>query len=145
MWLSDCTIIAFFGATNPYKKIDGAQEQFLNILFYTFTKGTRPFQVVKMFGYEGQYYDNVNVIFPSHFDLVEKVILGMVKKPMNLHVFPNFKFGGTMFVNFDLWMSKGGVETFALAINHLNDSWTFMHVIIGSFEVHDTTWVSMAR
>jgi hypothetical protein len=64
---------------------------------------------------------------------------------MNLHVFPNLKFGGIMFVSFDLWMSRGGVDTFDLVINHLNDSWIFMHVIIGLLEVHDTTWVSMAR
>jgi len=48
-------------------------------------------------------------------------------------------------ISFDLCMSRGDADTFALVINHLNDSWTFMHVIIGSFEVHDSTWVSMAR
>jgi hypothetical protein len=42
-------------------------------------------------------------------------------------------------------MSRGGVDTFDLVINHLNDSWIFMHVIIGLLEVHATTWVSMAR
>ncbi len=50
-----------------------------------------------------------------------------------------------MYISFDLWMSIGGVDTFDLVINHLNDSWIFVHVIIGSLEVHDTTWVSMAR
>jgi hypothetical protein len=48
-------------------------------------------------------------------------------------------------ISFDLCMSRGDVDTFSLVINHLNDSWTFMHVIIGSFEVRDSTWVSMAR
>ncbi len=67
------------------------------------------------------------MIFPSHFDLVEEVLLGMVQKPMNLHVYLNFKFGGIVFVGFDLRMSRGGVDTFALVIKHLNDSWTFMH------------------
>lgn len=69
----------------------------------------------------------------------------MVQKLMNLHVFPHLKFGGHVSIGFDLWMSRGDVDTFVLVINHLNDSWTFMHVIIESFEVHDSTWVSMAR
>jgi hypothetical protein len=29
----------------------------------------------------------------------------------------------TLSVNFDLWMSRGGVDTFALVINYLNESW----------------------
>jgi hypothetical protein len=28
----------------------------------------------------------------------------------------------TMFANFDLWMSKGGMDTFALVTNYMNDS-----------------------
>ncbi len=64
------------------------------------------------------------MIFPFHFDLVEEVLLGMVQKPMNLHVFLNLKFGRTVFVSFDLWMFRNGVDTFALDTKHLNDSWT---------------------
>jgi len=37
------------------------------------------------------------------------------------------------------------MDTFALIINYLNDSWTPMHVTIGLFEVHETTWLSMAK
>ncbi len=64
------------------------------------------------------------MIFPFHSDLVEEVLFGMVQKPMNLHVFLNFKFGGIVFVSFDLWMFKGGVDTFVLDTKQLNDSWT---------------------
>jgi hypothetical protein len=42
-------------------------------------------------------------------------------------------------------MSKGGVDTFALEINYLNELWTPMHVTIGLFEVHDTTRIFIAR
>jgi hypothetical protein len=42
-------------------------------------------------------------------------------------------------------MSKGGVDTFALAIKHLNEFRTLMHVIVGLFKVHDTIRISMVR
>jgi hypothetical protein len=41
-------------------------------------------------------------------------------------------------------MSKGGVDTFALVINYLNESWMPQHATIGLFEVDETTWLSMA-
>jgi hypothetical protein len=34
-------------------------------------------------------------------------------------------------------MFRGGVDTFALVINYLNESWIPMHVIVGLFEVND--------
>jgi hypothetical protein len=42
-------------------------------------------------------------------------------------------------------MSKGGMDTFALVINYLNDSWTPMHVTIGLFKVHEIRWLSMVE
>ncbi len=36
------------------------------------------------------------------------------------------------------------MDTFALIINYLNESWMPRHVTIGLFEVHETTWLSMA-
>jgi len=36
-------------------------------------------------------------------------------------------------------MSKGGVDTFVLVINYLNEAWTPRHVIVGLFEVHEIT------
>ncbi len=36
------------------------------------------------------------------------------------------------------------MDTFALAINYLNDFWMPHHVTIVLFEVHETTWLSMA-
>jgi hypothetical protein len=44
----------FFGAQPIFiRKLNEAQQQFLKIWFCTFAKGTWPFQIVKMFGYEG--------------------------------------------------------------------------------------------
>ncbi len=35
------------------------------------------------------------------------------------------------------------MDTFALVINYLNDSWTPMHVTIGLFKVHEIRWFSI--
>lgn len=42
-------------------------------------------------------------------------------------------------------MCKGGVDTFALAINYLNASWTPIHATISLFEVHETMGLSMTK
>jgi hypothetical protein len=68
----------------------------------------------------------------------------MVKKTLNLHVLPNLAFVATIFTSFNLWMSRGGVDTFAIVIIFLNEFWTFMHVTVGLFEVNETNGQSMA-
>jgi hypothetical protein len=40
-------------------------------------------------------------------------------------------------------MSRGGVDTFALVINYLNESLMPQHITIGLFEVHEMTRLSM--
>jgi hypothetical protein len=40
-------------------------------------------------------------------------------------------------------MSKGGVDTFALVFNYLNESWMPQPVTIGLFEVHEMIGLSM--
>ncbi len=59
------------------------------------------------------------VNFPSQSNLVEHVLLEMVQKTMDLHVLPSF---ATITIIFDFWMSKGGVDIFALVINYLDES-----------------------
>jgi hypothetical protein len=46
----------------------------------------------------------------------------MVKKTMQLHVLPRLVEVTTLSTSFDLWMSRGGMDTFALVINYLNES-----------------------
>jgi len=65
----------------------------------------------------------------------------MVKKTMQLHVMPRLVDAITLSISFDLLMSKGGVDTFALVIVYLTESWMSQHVTIGLFE---TTNLSMA-
>ncbi len=56
-----------------------------------------------------------------------------------------FAYVTTMATSFDLWIFRGRVDTFALVINCLNESLTPTHVIVGFFEMHDTTRPSTAR
>jgi hypothetical protein len=57
-------------------------------------------------------------------------------------VLPRLAKATTLLASFDLWMSTGNMDIFALVINYLNESWMPQHV--GLFEVHETTRLSMA-
>jgi len=48
---------------------------------------------------------------------VEKVLPKMVQNTMDLHVLPNLEIATIVSIGFDIWMSKGGVNTFVLVIN----------------------------
>jgi hypothetical protein len=65
----------------------------------------------------------LNLFFPSQATFIEEVLPTMVEKTMQLHVLPRLVEATTLSTSFDLWMSKGGVDTFALVINYLNESW----------------------
>ncbi len=67
------------------------------------------------------------------------MLLAMVKKTLDQHVLPNLKTTATVLVSFDLWMCHGSVDTFALVINFLNETWVSMNVIVRLFEVHETS------
>jgi len=76
--------------------------------------------------------------FSFRATFVEEVLPAMVKTTMQLHL-------STLSTSFDLWMSRGGMDTFALVINYLNESWMPQHFTIGLFEVHETIGLSMAN
>jgi hypothetical protein len=40
---------------------------------------------------------------------------------MDSHVLPNLEFAIAISISFDLWMSEGGVNTFVLVINYLDE------------------------
>jgi hypothetical protein len=62
------------------------------------------------------------LFFPSWATFIEKVLPTMVKKTMQLHVLLGLVEATTLLASFDLWMFKGGTNTFALVINYLNES-----------------------
>jgi hypothetical protein len=54
---------------------------------------------------------------------MEHLLPEMVQKTMDLHVLFNFQTTTTVSIRFDLLMSRGEVDTFALVINYLDKSW----------------------
>jgi hypothetical protein len=82
-------------------------------------------------------------VFPFHAFLVEHVFLAMVIKTMELHVLPHLEFVTTTFNSFDLWMSKGDVETFVFVINYVNEACIPRNVTMGLFEMHETNGIAM--
>ncbi len=75
--------------------------------------------------------------FPSHSQLLEKVFRIMITMCMDMHVLPKLVSEAIVSISFDLWMSKGGVNTFALVINYLIKTWKPMHIVIEFFEVNE--------
>ncbi len=74
---------------------------------------------------------------------MNEVLLAMVKKALDLHVLSNLASTAIISYSCDLWMFKAYVNTFALVINFLNESWTPMHVTMNLFEMHETKVQSM--
>jgi hypothetical protein len=53
---------------------------------------------------------------------MEHVLLEMVQKTMGLHMLPNLEIAIIVFTSFDFWMSRDGVDIFALVVNYLDES-----------------------
>ncbi len=92
-------------------------------MHFMFTKVTSFSPCVKISSYASYYCINVvtRTMFPSHSFLVKQVFLTMVTKTMDSHVLPNLEFAIAISISFDLWMSEGGVNTFVLVINYLDE------------------------
>jgi len=76
---------------------------------------------------------------------VGEMLPTMVTKSMDIHVLPKLASASIVSVSFDLWISKGGIDTFALVINYLSKNWELVHVIVGLFEVNEMIGLCMAR
>jgi hypothetical protein len=62
---------------------------------------------------------------------------------MERRVFLTLTDATTVIATFDLWMSRGSFDAFALVVNYINKKWEPCHVIVGIFEVHETSGVAM--
>jgi hypothetical protein len=60
---------------------------------------------------------NPHVSFPSRHQLMNGIPLRLAKKTQKKFISEALESCDTCIVNFDLWMSKGGVETFVLIGN----------------------------
>jgi hypothetical protein len=81
-----CVITTYFDATNPYKKSNGAQQQFLeNLVLYT-CKGYMPLSTCENIWLWNVLHQCPRVVFPSRTTLVEEVSPIIITKTMQLHV-----------------------------------------------------------
>jgi hypothetical protein len=72
-------------------------------------------------------------------------LLGLVEKTNQLYVFPALVECHFVIVSFNLWMSKGAYNVFALVINFPSNDWQPKHVTIGLFKTIETTWQALAK
>ncbi len=77
--------------------------------------------------------------------MFEEILPTMVIHYLKLHVQPLLNVTPTIIATFDLWMSRGQHDTFALVVNFLSLDWKRHHVIIGLFEVTDTIGQRLAK
>ncbi|KAJ7552447.1 hypothetical protein O6H91_06G055400 [Diphasiastrum complanatum] len=142
---SSSAITSFYGSSTPYKKEDDQQQCFLEDLVLYIVKGYRPLSSVENIWLRRLILRQCNrLVFPSRHQLVEEAISQMVAKTLERYVLPLLASCVTATASFDLWMSRGGIDTFALVINFLNDSWVPCHVTVGLFETLDTSGAAMA-
>lgn len=143
--LTPLAITGFFGSANPYKKGDPAEERFLEDLVLHIAKGYRPLSSVETAWLRKLVLHQCGqVIFPSRQLLVDEVFPSMVAKTMDRYILPSITKCVTPIASFDLWMSRGGFDTFALIINFLEDAWKPQHNIVAIFEAPDTSGATMA-
>jgi hypothetical protein len=57
-----------------------------------------------------------------------------MEKNKEEYVLPKLKQCYYVIASFDLWMSKGAHDVFALVISFLNEEWQLQHITIGLFE-----------
>jgi len=69
-------------------------------------------------------------LFATHSQLAEEMFFTTITKCMDMHVLLKLTSVVTISTPFDLWISIGGINTFALVINYPPKTWEPMHVTI---------------
>ncbi len=75
----------------------------------------------------------------------QEILPRLVEKTSQQYVLPALAGYFSAIASFNLWMSKGAHDVFALMINFLNNDWQPKHVIIGLFEAIETTSQALVR
>ncbi len=144
-----CTSIPdykFFGSTIPYHKSDLAQHTFLEVLCLYIAKGYRLLSLVENLWLKGfVMHENPKVVFPSCHHLLKEIFLHMVSKTMDNHVFPTLIHCITRIASFDLWMFCACYNIFAMVIGFIDFAWQRVHIIMGLFEIQNTSGDNMAK
>jgi hypothetical protein len=69
----------------------------------------------------------------------QAILVDLVEKMKQEYVLPTLKQCYFATTSFDLWMSKGAHDVFALVINFLNEKWQPQHITIRLSEANKTT------
>jgi len=72
--------------------------------------------------------------FPFQKKVFIEILPRLMEKTKQLHVLPTLVECHFAIASFDLWMSKGAYEVFALVINFLEKDWQRKHMIINLFK-----------
>ena len=127
------------------EKNDEHQKTFPEDLVLLIAKGYYPLSSVEnMWLKRFALRHDPRVVFPSRKSLTEDVLPAMVEHTLETIVRPALSACCTVTATFDLWMSKGAQDTFALVVNFLSADWESMHVTVGLFEANDTTGAAFA-
>jgi hypothetical protein len=76
---------------------------------------------------------------------VADVLPNIVKKTREKYVLPSLTLCVTCTTSFNLWMSRGGHDTFVMVVIFINNLWEPTHVTLGIFKVHNIIVASMAN
>ncbi len=135
------------GSIVPYNKDDPLQKKFeenLENLVLFIAKELVPLSFV-----EGPFFrrlflrQNPWLTFPSRQKLKHDILPRIAKRTKERFVSPTLHSYNTCTVSFNLWMSRGGVDTFVLIVHFLNDKWEPCHVTIGFFYITNTSGSAM--
>jgi hypothetical protein len=69
----------------------------------------------------------------------------MMTKIIKKYVLPLLETCDTATATFDLWMSRGGIDTFTLVVNFLSKDWVIHHVTVGVFETRGVALAELMR
>ncbi len=87
---------------------------------------------------------NFHLNFPSKWVSRKGLLSKVAKKTKENFASISFASCNTCTMSFDLWMLKGGVNTFILIVHFLNNKWELCHVTMGFFKIVKTIKVVLA-
>jgi hypothetical protein len=83
------------------------------------------------------------VVFPSKKTFVDKILPNLVKKTLNTYVVFALANYLSITCTFDLWMSKGAHDFSTCVVNFISSDLEANHMMIGLFEMIDTSNAAM--
>ncbi len=81
--------------------------------------------------------------FSSKQVLMNDILPRMAEFTKDKYVFSSFESCHSYIVFLNLWMFKARMDTFVMIVHFLNAQWEPCHIIVGLFEIVDTTRSAM--